>query len=109
LANPRCPVGYRRTIGLTRSVGASAELVAAVQCDPDGTKRFNVVSEAGWGSANQHVLHKMLESESETSSSANRAKSRLTTDDYDFRMVETEEIEGRRTYVVDVIPKCREN
>jgi hypothetical protein len=66
------------------------------------------VSEAGWGAANKHVLHKMLESESETSGPANRAKSRLTTDNYHFNMVGTEGIEGRLTYVIDVTPKRQE-
>ena len=50
----------------------------------------------------------MLESESEMSSPANRAKSRLTTDNYDFSMVGTGEIEGRPTYVINVVPKRRE-
>src|SRR6476660_6949291 len=86
----------------------TAELVAAVHCDPDGTKHFDAVSEAGWGSANKHVLHKMLESESETSSPASRAKSRLTTDNYYFTMVGTEGLEGRLTYVIDVLHKRRE-
>jgi hypothetical protein len=66
------------------------------------------VSEAGWGAANKHVLHKMLESEGETSGPANRAKSRLTTDNYHFNMVGTEGIEGRLTYVIDVTPKRQE-
>jgi len=64
--------------------------------DTDATTAAKTVSEAGWGSANKHVLHKMLESESETSSPANRAKSRLTTDNYYFNMVGTEGIEVNR-------------
>ena len=101
-------VGTRRYTLENERLHKTAELVAAVRCDPDGTKHFDVVSEAGWGSANKHVLHKMLESETETSSPSNRAKSRLTTDNYDFSMVGMEEIQGRRTYVIDVIPKRRE-
>jgi len=93
-------VGTRRYTLENERLHKTAELVAAVHCDPDGTKHFDVVSEAGWGSANKRVLHKMLESESETSSPVNRAKSRLTTDNYDFSMVETEKIEGRLTYVI---------
>jgi hypothetical protein len=101
-------VGTRRYTLENERLHKTAELVAAVHCDPDGTKHFDVVSEAGWGSANKRVLRKMLESESETSSPANRAKSRLTTDNYDFSMVETEKIEGRLTYVIDIVPKRRE-
>jgi hypothetical protein len=101
-------VGTRRYTLENERLHQTAELVAAVHCDPDGTKHFDAVSEAGWRSANKHVLHKMLESESETSSPANRAKSRLTTDNYYFTMVGTEGIEGRLTHVIDVIPKRRE-
>lgn len=81
-------VGTRRYTVENERLHQTAELVAAVHCDSDGTKHFDAVSEAGWGSANKHVLHKMLESESETSSPANHAKSRITTDNYYFTMVE---------------------
>ena len=85
-----------------------AELVAAVHCDPDGSKHFEVVSESGWGSANKRVLKKMLESETETSSPAIRPQTRLTLNNYDARIVGTELVEGRLTYVIDVVPKRRE-
>lgn len=82
-----------------------AELVASVVCDADGTKHFQVVSEEGWAAANKHVLRKMLESESETSRPAFRRKTRLTSDNYTFRMVGAESIGGRPAYVVEVIPR----
>jgi hypothetical protein len=100
--------GTRRYRLQNERMDKSAELVAAVHCDSDGTKYFAVVSEAGWGSANKHVLRKMLESESETSSPGTRPKSRLTPDNYDFRMVGTEMLDGRTAYVLDVIPKRRD-
>jgi Outer membrane lipoprotein-sorting protein len=101
-------VGTRRYTLENERMHKTAELVAAVHCDPDGTKHFEVVSEAGWGSANKHVLRKMLESETETSSPSNRAKSRLIPDNYDFSLVGTEIVEGRSTYVIDVVPKRRD-
>jgi hypothetical protein len=100
--------GTRRYRLENERLDKSAELVAAVHCDADGTKHFAVVSEAGWGSANRHVLRKMLESESETSSPGTRPKSRLTPDNYDFRMVGTEMLDGRTAYVIDVVPKRRD-
>ena len=101
-------VGTRRYTLENERVHKSAELVAAIHCDPDGTKHFEVVSEAGWGSANKHVLQKMLESESETSSPANRAKSRLTAGNYDLSMAGMESIEGHPAYVISVVPKRRD-
>jgi hypothetical protein len=100
--------GTRRYTLDNERMHKAAELVAAVHCDANGSKHFDVLSEAGWGSANKHVLRKMLESETETSSPTNRAKSRLTTDNYDFHLVGTEMLDGRSTYVIDIVPKRRD-
>jgi len=100
--------GTRQYVLENERLHKRAELVASVHCDPDGSKHFEVVSESGWGSANKRVLRKMLESETETSSPAIRPMSRLTADNYDFSMVETELVEGRPTYVIDVVPRRRD-
>lgn len=100
--------GTRRYRLENERMNKSAELVAAVHCGADGAKHFEVVSEAGWGSANKHVLRKMLESEGETSSPNTRPKSRLTAENYDFSLVGTEVLDGRTAYVIDVVPKRRD-
>jgi len=82
-----------------------SELLVEVQCDPAGAKHFEVVSEEGWSSANKHVLKKMLESEVETSGASLRPKTRLTADNYNFSLAGTQWLEGRPTYVIDVVPK----
>lgn len=82
-----------------------AELVVSVRCGADGIKHFQVVAEDGWKSANKHVLRKMLESETETSDPAFRAKTRLTPENYEFSMVGTQLLEDRLTYVINVLPK----
>src|SRR5215469_13594572 len=82
-----------------------AEMVAAVFCDADGMKHFQVVSEDGWKSANKHVLRKMLDSESEASQPANRLKTRLIPDNYKFQMIGVESLEGRPSYLIEVTPK----
>ena len=43
-----------------------ADMQVSVSCDSDGSKHFEVVSEDGWKSAHKHVLHKMLDSETES-------------------------------------------
>lgn len=82
-----------------------AELLVAVKGDPDGTKHFEVVSEQGWKSANKHVLSKMLASEAETSRPTMRPKTLLTPENYSFSLVQTEVVEGRPAYVIEVAPK----
>lgn len=82
-----------------------ARMVVSVACGPDGTKNFQVVSEQGWNSANKRVLRKMLESESETSRPSVRPKARITSENYEFQLVNTATLEGRLAYVIDVIPR----
>jgi len=100
--------GNRQYVLENERLHKRAELAASIHCDPDGTKHFEVVSESGWGSANKRVLRKMMESETETSSPAIRPQTRLTADNYNFSMVGTELVEGRPTYVIDVVPKRRD-
>ena len=82
-----------------------AEMLVNVTGDPDGTKHFEIVSEDGWHSAHKHVLHKMLESESDSSQPETRPKTRLVSDNYVFQMVEEGSLNGRPAYIIDVIPK----
>ena len=67
--------GMRRYVLENHHFNKRAEMLVQVQGDPDGTKHFEVVSEDGWKAAHKHVLHKMLESETETSRPEKRADS----------------------------------
>ncbi len=100
--------GLRRYLLENARLNKTAQLVATIRCDGDGTKHFEVVSETGWGWAVKRVLKQMLESEIEVSSPGIRTKARLTTDNYSFGMAGTEQVEGRPTYVLNVIPKRQE-
>src|SRR3984957_16429330 len=82
-----------------------AEMLVQVQGDRDGTKHFEVVSEEGWKAAHKHVLHKMLDSEAETSRPEMRASTKLIPENYDFALVGTELVAGRKTYVLEIRPK----
>jgi hypothetical protein len=100
--------GMRRYVLDNQHFHKRAEMLVQVQGDPDGTKHFEVVSEKGWMSAHKHVLRKMLESESETSHPEARAKARINTENYDFKIAGTEVIDGRTAYVLEINPKREE-
>jgi len=100
--------GMRRYVLDNQHFHKRAEMLVRVEGDPDGTKHFEVVSEEGWKAAHRHVLQKMLESESETSHPEVRAKTRINTENYDFKMAGTEIIDGRTAYVLEVSPKRKE-
>ena len=100
--------GMRRYVLENQKFQKHAEMLVHVQGDPDGTKHFDVVSEDGWRAAHKHVLHKMLESETETSRPDMRASTKLIPENYDFALVGTELVGGRAAYVLEIRPKRSE-
>lgn len=97
--------GTRRYVLENQRLNKRAQMLVSVKCDPDGTKHFEVVSEEGWKSANQRVLRKMLESETETSRPQVRPTTSITSENYRFEMVGKDLIESRPVYVIQVRPK----
>ncbi len=83
----------------------SAQMVVRVTCDGAGTKHFEVTSEDGWKSANKRVLRQMLATESDSSRPDTRPRNRVTSDNYTFRMIDSEARDGRTAYVIEVSPK----
>ena len=100
--------GMRRYILANQKYHKRAEMLVQVQGDKDGTKHLEVVSEDGWKAAHKHVLHKMLESETETSRPAKRARAKLNSENYEFSLIGTELAAGRTAYVLEVRPKRSE-
>jgi hypothetical protein len=97
--------GSRHYLLQNQKFDKRAEMVVSVKCGPDGTKHFEVVSEDGWKSANKHVIRKMLESETETSRPEIRPSTSVSSDNYRFQLVGSDSLEGRRVYVIQVLPK----
>jgi len=100
--------GMRRYVLENHHFHKRAEMLVQVQGDRDGTKHFAVISEDGWKAAHKHVLHKMLESESETSRPEMRVSTRLIPENYDFALIGTELVAGRPAYVLEINPKRNE-
>jgi hypothetical protein len=82
-----------------------AEMTVSINCHPDGTKEFEVLSSTGWGGARKHVFSKLLEAEAAASRPGSGDDSRVTPENYSFRMLGTEEVDGRTAYVIEVTPK----
>jgi outer membrane lipoprotein-sorting protein len=82
-----------------------AEMTVRIACQRDGTKEFEVLSSTGWGGARKHVFSRLLEAEAAASKPGSGDDSRVTPENYSFRMIGTEEIDGRTTYAIEVTPK----
>src|SRR5271165_4310695 len=100
--------GMRQYILDNTRMQKHAEMHVRVQSDVDGTKHFEIVDEAGWKAAYNHVFRKMLDSEAETSHPQISPKTRIASDNYEFHMVGIEPIEGRSAYAIDITPKRHE-
>lgn len=100
--------GMRRYVLENLKFKKRAEMLVKVKGDQDGTKHFEVVSEEGWKAAHTHVLHKMLEAESETSRPEIRTSAKLNATNYDFEIVGTELLANRLTYILEIHPKRKE-
>jgi outer membrane lipoprotein-sorting protein len=82
-----------------------AEMTVRIVCQRDGTKQFEVLSASGWGGARKHVFSKLLEAEATASKPGNGDDSRVTPENYSFRMLGLGEIAGRPAYALEVTPK----
>lgn len=100
--------GMRQYVLQNDRFNKHAEMVVRVEGAPDDTKHFEIVREEGWTGALKHVLHKMLESEEQASAPERRITTRLGPDNYAFSMVRTELADGRVAYVIDVVPRRRD-
>jgi hypothetical protein len=79
-------------------------IVRMTQCK-DGSKEFKILTSSGWSGARKHVFPKLLEAEAEASRPGNPEDSRVTPQNYSFSVLRTEEVEGRKAYVISVTPK----
>jgi len=82
-----------------------AEMTVRMTCGADGIKTFEVVEESGSGFVRSHIIHKMIEAEEESSQKGERKESRIIPENYDFRLVGSETLEGRDSYVLEINPK----
>lgn len=82
-----------------------AEMNVKVVYRAPGTKKFTIVSESGSKLLLNHVLHRLVESEQESSSDdMNRNAVALTSDNYRFSLRGCDTSGGRDLYVMDVQP-----
>lgn len=97
--------GIRLYVLENKGLEKHAQMLVRTTCNPDGSKHFDVLSEQGWKAANNHVFRKMLESEERLSLSSQQDRTQLSERNYRFRMIDTEELNGRQTFVLEVSPK----
>ena len=83
----------------------SAEVLARMDFSAPDQKHFTVLSESGSAIFCRKVLRKMMEAEQEGALQANHLKAMLSADNYHLKLVGEDEIDGVKTWVLEVSPK----
>ena len=94
----------RRYVLTNTRFNKRAELVAKSLWTHPGYKDFQVVSENGSAALRKRVLYRMMEGEKETAV-ATRGQTPITRAHYEFRLLGTETVNQRLTYVLELKPK----
>ena len=82
-----------------------AEMVVRVDCSPDGSKQFTIVSEEGSSSIRKHAFYKMLSEETMASRRETRDGNHITPANYTFNMLGQDTLDTGPAYVLAIIPK----
>jgi len=85
-----------------------AEVEVAECYSATAGKQFVTLSESGSRIIRNRVIHKLIDTESEAFTSNIRQQTRFSHENYHFRLLGTEEIEGRPAFVLEVKPKQKE-
>jgi len=97
--------GVRRYVLENPKYHKQAEMLVRMVYRKDGSKEFEIESCTGWGGARRHVFPRLLEAETEASRPGSPENSRMTPENYSFTMLGVDQVEGRKTYVLEVTPK----
>jgi hypothetical protein len=79
-------------------------IVRMTQCK-DGSKEFKILTSSGWSGGRKHVFPKLLEAEAEASRPGSPEDSRMTPENYSFAMLRLDQVDGRKTFVLEVAPQ----
>jgi hypothetical protein len=99
--------GMRRYQFENKKVNKRAQMTVRVTCDPAGIKNFEVTAEDGSGFVRSHIIRKMMEAEHQASAKGEHEQTRILPQNYDFRLVGEEAVEGRPAYILEISPKTK--
>jgi hypothetical protein len=98
-------VSERRYIVENRRFSKSAEVTVREIFVPPDQKKLNIISETGSPLIRRRVIDKLIEAELDAARSENRDQTRVTPENYTFRLTGTEQIDGQSCFVLEVTPK----
>jgi hypothetical protein len=98
-------VSERRYIVENRRFSKRAEVAVREIFVPPDSKKLNIISETGSPLIRHRVIDKLIEAELDAVRSENRDQTRITPENYTFRLTGTEQVDGQSCFVLEVTPK----
>lgn len=84
-----------------------ADMLVRVDYHAPNQKEFTILSESGSGAVRNKVFKKLLEAEKESSQEENQHRSAISTENYEFHLVEYQRTEATDFYVLDAQPRTK--
>jgi hypothetical protein len=87
--------------------GKKASMTVRMRFRNPGRKEFEVLEEHGSATIRSRVFRRMLATEVETSGDQLREATRITPQNYSFRLLGSETLEGRRSFILEATPRTK--
>ncbi len=100
-------VSMRRYEVHNRRFGTRAAMTARMNFRAPGEKNFEVLETSGPGPIRSQVFQRMIESEQKASRDAERRANQISPENYDFRLLRQENLDGRPAFVLQAEPKTK--
>jgi hypothetical protein len=84
-----------------------AEMTVSVVYGPAGEKEFHVLSESGSEWVRKYVFRRLMRVEQESAQGAAHTETRITPENYKFRLIRMETANGRPCYLLDATPRTK--
>jgi outer membrane lipoprotein-sorting protein len=97
----------RRYVLTNTRFKSNPEMLVRMQVTPERGKVFQVLSEHDLEGISKRVFRKVMDGESEISRTDAKRFNKVIPENYNFRMLGTEERSGRRCYVLEIKAKTR--
>ena len=99
----------RRYVAENRHFSKRAEVTVQESYGRETGRQLKIVSENGSPFVQHRVIDKLIQAEIESSRDDNRDQTMVTRQNYSFRLVGTENLDGHQCYVLEVTPKAPKN
>jgi hypothetical protein len=97
-------VSERRYIVENHRFSKRAEVTVRESYAPPGRKELNIISEAGSSFIRRSVIDKLIEAEVDAVRDENRDQTHVTPENYTFRLLGVEQIDGYSCFALELIP-----